>query len=152
MVLLLLWYFFSFILLWVLFIFITNTKEYICLLRFPRSQESQSWSHGHRLGKLLLCSWSPWFSLATVFLGPDRALSCHISLVCHGSVISGFLTSRFLFFLRFQETEQPVAAAAHDAGSTACKALSVTTESCPAITLIIIALKTYMDLESVNEF
>lgn len=53
-------------------------------VRFPRSQESQSWSHGNRTAKFLLLFLSPLgylLLLPSVFLGPDLALSHHISLV-----------------------------------------------------------------------
>lgn len=121
------------------------------MLRFSRSQESQSQSHDHRMGKaslifpIILISW------VTVFLGPDLALSC--PMVCHDCRTSYFWVADFSItvFPLIPEREQTVIIV-HDAGSAACKALSVAPENCPCVPLIIMLLKTYMDVESVNEF
>lgn len=83
-VLVLLWiFFFFFIHLWVLFIFITNPKEYVFVLRFPGSQ-SLPWSHGLRMGKLVLFFWSPCFIghyILRARLGLDPSHFFHLSWV-----------------------------------------------------------------------
>lgn len=54
-------------------------------------------------GQILLMFLIPLISLATVFLGPDPALSCHISLVGCDSRTSGLEAPDLQIFFDYQE-------------------------------------------------
>jgi len=74
-------FFFSSILPWVLFIFITCPKEYIFMSDFPVFKNPGSGYMAIEYCQIPLMFLIPLISLATVFSGPASALSCHISLV-----------------------------------------------------------------------